>query len=96
LISVFPKSNGRGEQKLPICEPISGSQNAKLSDAIERRVLSRYSMESLDKKRGEYLLSILYTTDVELDRIIYNEIWREAESFADLRICFTEGCHFPG
>jgi hypothetical protein len=34
LISVFPKSNGRGEQKLPICEPISGSQNAKLSDAV--------------------------------------------------------------
>jgi type I restriction enzyme M protein len=33
LISGIPKSNGRGEQKLPICEPISGSQNAKLSDA---------------------------------------------------------------
>jgi hypothetical protein len=53
-------------------------------------------MESLDKRRGEYLLSILYTTDEELDSIIYNEIWREAESFADLRNCFTEGCHFPG
>ena len=63
----------------------------KAREEIERRVLSRYSMESPDKKRGEYLLSIPYTTDEELDRIIYNEIWQEAESIADLRNCFTEG-----
>jgi hypothetical protein len=49
-------------------------------------------MENPDKKRGEYLLSIPYTTDEELDRIIYNEIWREAENIADLHSCFfTEG-----
>lgn len=63
----------------------------KAREEIERRVLSRFGMEKPDKEGGEYVLSIPYTTDEELDRIIYDEIWREAESIADLRNCFTEG-----
>jgi hypothetical protein len=40
----------------------------------------------------EYPLSIPYATDEELDRVICNEIWREAENIADLRRCFfTDG-----
>ena len=33
----------------------------------------------------------VYTTEEELDRIIYEEIYAEAESIADFRHCFTEG-----
>jgi hypothetical protein len=67
-------------------------RKSRAREEIERRVLSRYSMENPDKKRGEYPLSIPYTTDEELDRIIYNEIRREAENIADLLSCFfTKG-----
>jgi DNA invertase Pin-like site-specific DNA recombinase len=37
----------------------------KVREEIERRILSRYGMENPDKERGEYLLSIPYTTDEE-------------------------------
>lgn len=60
-------------------------------EEIERRVLSRFAMEKTDKDGGEYILSIPYTSDEELDRIIYDEIYSEAESIADFRHCFTEG-----
>ena len=63
----------------------------KVREEIERQILSRYRMEKPHKERGEYLLAIPYTSDEELDRIIYHEIWREAERMADLRHCFTEG-----
>jgi hypothetical protein len=63
----------------------------KARDEIERHVLSRFGMEKPDKAGWEYLLSIPYTTDEELDRTIYEEIWREADHIADARHCFTEG-----
>lgn len=63
----------------------------KVREEIERQILSHYSMEKPNKERGEYLLAIPYTSDEELDRIIYHEIWREVERMADLRNCFTEG-----
>jgi DNA invertase Pin-like site-specific DNA recombinase len=59
-------------------------------EEIEQRVLSRYGMEKAGNKKWEYVLTIPYTTDEELDRTIY-DIWQEAESIADLRYCFTEG-----
>jgi len=48
-------------------------------------------MEKPETAGWEYLLSIPYTTDEELDRIIYDEIWREADQIVDSRHCFTEG-----
>ena len=63
----------------------------KARDEIERHVLRRFGMVKPDKSGREYLLSIPYTTDEELDRIIYEEIWREADRIADARHCFTEG-----
>lgn len=62
----------------------------KAREEIERCVLSRFAMEKPDRKGWEYVLSIPYTTDVELDRIIYEEILAEAERTADLRHCFIE------
>lgn len=63
----------------------------KAREEIEQYVLSRFAMEKPDKQGWEYILSIPYTTDEELDRIIYEEIVAEAERTADLRHCFTEG-----
>jgi DNA invertase Pin-like site-specific DNA recombinase len=63
----------------------------KAREEIEQNVLSRFGMDKPDKKGWEYILSIPYTTDEELDRIIYEEIFAEAERMADLRHCFTEG-----
>ena len=61
----------------------------KVRARIEQRVLSQYAME----KKGdswEYTLTISYRTDEELDRIIYEDILREADNLADLRYCFIE------
>lgn len=58
---------------------------------IERWALGRYLVEPCPKEGGPYLLAIPYETDEELDRIIYEEIWTEAENLADARHCFTEG-----
>lgn len=63
----------------------------KARDEIERQVLNLFGMEELDKEGSAYILSIPYTTDEELDRFIYDEIWREADRIADARHCFTEG-----
>jgi DNA invertase Pin-like site-specific DNA recombinase len=62
----------------------------KAREEIERCVLSRFGVEKPDRKDWEYVLSIPYTTDEELDRIIYEEIFTEAERMADLRHCFIE------
>jgi len=67
---------------------VRGKKRAR--EEIEQRVLSRFNMEKPDKNGWEYILSIPYTTDEELDGIVYDEISREAESIADLRNCFTE------
>ncbi|CAL1242056.1 hypothetical protein [Candidatus Methylocalor cossyra] len=62
----------------------------KARQEIEQSVLSRFAMEKPDKKGWEYALSIPYSTDEELDRIIYEEIYAEAERMADLRNCFIK------
>ena len=48
-------------------------------------------MERPNQNPCEYVLSIPYTSEEELDQIIYREIFAEAESLADLRRCFIEG-----
>jgi hypothetical protein len=61
----------------------------KVRERIEESILCHYGMEK--KANGcEYILTIPYSTDEELDSIIYDDILREAESLADLRYCFTE------
>ncbi|HAN92230.1 MAG TPA: resolvase [Nitrospira sp.] len=62
----------------------------KVREEIERHVLSRFAMEKADKKGWKYRLSIPYTSDEELDRTIYEEIYAEAERCADFRHCFIE------
>ncbi len=57
---------------------------------IERYVLSRYQMEKLRPEGWEYHLTIPYETDEELERIIYDDILREAEWIADSRHGFIE------
>jgi DNA invertase Pin-like site-specific DNA recombinase len=57
---------------------------------IEQDVLSRYQMKKLSKDGWEYHLTIPYETDEELDRIIYDEILREADRIADSRYGFVE------
>ncbi len=61
----------------------------KSREEIERRVLSRFGLEEADSERGEYVLSIPYTTEEELERIIYEEIWAEEAAIADLRHFFA-------
>jgi hypothetical protein len=62
----------------------------KAREAIEREVLSRFAMERPNPKQSEYLLSIPYTHEDELDRIIYEEIFAEMENLVDERHCFIE------
>jgi DNA invertase Pin-like site-specific DNA recombinase len=57
---------------------------------IERYVLSRYQMEKLSPEGWEYHLTIPYETDEELERIISDDILREAEHIADSRHGFIE------
>src|SRR5208283_2212270 len=68
---------------------VRGKSRAR--EEIERGVLSHFAMEKTDKQGHEYILSIPYTTNEELDRIIYEDIYADAQSIADLRHCFTEG-----
>ena len=68
---------------------VRGKSRAR--EEIERGVLSHFAMEKTDKQGHEYILSIPYTTDEELDKIIYEDIYADAQSIADLRHCFTEG-----
>lgn len=61
-------------------------------EEIERYVLSRFAMKkSKDGNRSDYILSIPYTTDKELDEVIYKDIYAEAENIADSRNCTIEG-----
>jgi DNA invertase Pin-like site-specific DNA recombinase len=57
---------------------------------IERYVLSHYQMEKARSDGWEYILTIPYDTDEELDRIIYDDILREAAQIADSRHGFIE------
>jgi DNA invertase Pin-like site-specific DNA recombinase len=64
---------------------------SKAREEIERRVLGQFEMEKTTKDGDEYILSIPYTTDEELEQTIYDDIYAEAEHIADYRNCFTEG-----
>lgn len=57
---------------------------------IEQFILSRFGMEKLRADGWEYVLSIPYDTDEELDEIVYREILQEAEFIAERRLCFVE------
>jgi len=56
---------------------------------IEDSVLRRYAMRKPDATRSDYILTLTYGADVELDATIY-DILREADQIADLYHCFTE------
>ena len=64
---------------------------SKARQEIEQYVLSRYGMKEDDHGGPEYVLTVPYTTDEELDRIIYDEVLGEAQDIADRRHCFVEG-----
>jgi hypothetical protein len=53
-------------------------------------VLSRYRMEKPYKDSWDYVLTIPYETDEDLDRIIYDDILAETHQIADLRNGFIE------
>ncbi len=50
---------------------------------IEDSVLRRYAMRKPDANRSDYILTLTYGTDAELDATIY-DILREADQIADL------------
>jgi DNA invertase Pin-like site-specific DNA recombinase len=56
---------------------------------IEDFVLSQYAVEKPDKNGWQYILTIPYRTQDDLDDTIY-DILREAQSTADERHCFIE------
>jgi hypothetical protein len=62
----------------------------KSREDIEWHVLSRYQMEKPRKDGWDYILTIPYETDEDLDRIIYEDILGEAHRIADLRNGFIE------
>jgi DNA invertase Pin-like site-specific DNA recombinase len=57
---------------------------------IEDDVLSNYDMEKPYKDGDDYILSIPYTTDDELEQIINDDIFAEAHRIADDRNGFIE------
>lgn len=62
----------------------------KAREAIEREVLSHFAVEKPDTKGSEYLLSIPYAHEDELDRVIYEEIFLAMEHLVNERHCFME------
>jgi hypothetical protein len=62
----------------------------KAREEIEQYVLSHYHLEKPRKDGWEYVLSIPYHTDEELDEIIYRDILQEAALHADIHHCFIE------
>jgi GNAT superfamily N-acetyltransferase len=67
---------------------VRGKKRAR--EQIERWVLSHYNMEKSESHQWDYILTIPYYTDEELDSIIYDEIIAEAAGIADDRHCFIE------
>jgi hypothetical protein len=63
---------------------------SKVRRLIEDDVLSRFKMEKKSKDGCDYVLLIPYTSDEELDEIIYEEICGEAAYIADCYNGFTE------
>ncbi len=67
--------------------PFRGKTRARRN--IEDYVLSQYALEKSDKNGWQYILTIPYQTQDDLDDTIY-DILREARSTADERHCFIE------
>ena len=63
---------------------------SKVRDRIERRILSQYGMQKNRPDGWEYTLTISYSTDEELESVIYDDILREADNEADYSNCFIE------
>ena len=81
--------------KVELCLQIENNSKfvrgkGKVRNEIEQFILSQFAMEKLDRHNCRYILSIPYTSDEELDSIIYDEIMAEAEHTADMRNCFIE------
>ena len=62
----------------------------KVREEIELYVFGRFDMEPGPRSSCEYVLSIPYTTDTELDSIIARDIRSEVYDIAEGRNCFTE------
>lgn len=62
----------------------------RVRQEIENFVLSQFGMVKPDPKGWEYLLSIPYASETELDEIVYDEILGEMHHLADSRHCFIE------
>ena len=81
--------------KVELCLQIENNSKfvrgkGKVRNEIEQFILSQFAMEKMDKHNCRYRLSIPYTSDKELDRIIYDELLAEAGRMADRRNCFIE------
>ena len=63
---------------------------ARYPHLIEWDILRHYQMEKPWKDGWEYILTIPYETDEDLDRIIYDDILGEAHRIADMRNGFIE------
>jgi DNA invertase Pin-like site-specific DNA recombinase len=66
---------------------VRGKKRAR--EEIERYVLAQYEMKKPRKDSWDYILSIPYETDEELDDLVY-DLLQEAASIADARNCFIE------
>ena len=66
---------------------VRGKKRAR--ESIELYVLEPFQVQKPDPKRWDYILSIPYQTDEELDDIVH-DIIREAASTADMYNCFIE------
>ena len=61
----------------------------KAREDIERYVFDAYHMKKTSKDRWDYVLTIAYNTEVELDECV-EELIMEAAREADSRHCFIE------
>lgn len=79
--------------KIELCLQVENNSKfvrgkGKVRNEIEQFILSQFAMEKLNN--GRYILSIPYTSNEQLDGIIYDEIMAEAKHRADMRNCFIE------
>jgi hypothetical protein len=57
---------------------------------IEEQVLCHYTMERSSLDQGEYYLTLPYETEVELEKFIYHQLFREAVAIANTHHCDIE------
>lgn len=61
----------------------------KVREYIERGCLSRYNARKTSKNGSEYILTIPYENDEELDKEVY-DLFQEMDCIADMDYCFIE------